>query len=66
MSTINDGYYEVKVIDIISGKNKMVNKVTEIERARRIAKSLGNQVAARYLRKRNWSIESAMWLLAGK
>jgi len=39
---------------------------TEITQARSIQKSLGTQVAARYLAKRNWSIEATMYILLGK
>ena len=35
----------------------------EINRAKSIAKSLGYYVAARYLAKRNWSLEAALWIL---
>ena len=37
----------------------------EIARARHISKSLGTHVAARYLALRGYSIEAAMWILAG-
>lgn len=38
---------------------------TEIERARQIRKSLGITTAARYLAKRNWSVEAAVFILLG-
>lgn len=39
---------------------------TEITQARSIQKSLGTKVAARYLAKREWSIEAALYILLGK
>lgn len=39
---------------------------TQITQARSIQKSLGTQVAARYLKNRNWSVEAALWILVGK
>lgn len=53
-------------ICVDSGKNRIKNKVSEIERARKIATTLGIPVAAKYLKNRNWSIEAAMWILLGK
>lgn len=41
-------------------------KQSEITRARTIARSLGPGVAARYLRKRGWSLEAAFWILFRK
>ena len=37
--------------------------MTQIERARSIGRTLGTYKAARYLAKRGWSIEAAMWVL---
>ena len=54
------------VLDIVSGKNAMVNKVTQIERARIIKRTLGVKVAARYLKARNWSIEATLFILTGR
>jgi hypothetical protein len=54
------------VLDIISGKNAMKNKVTQIERARIIKRTLGVPVAARYLKNRNWTIEASLFILAGR
>lgn len=56
--------YETQVIQIIDGKNKTKNGVTEIERARIIKRTLGVPVAARYLKARNWSVEAAAHILA--
>lgn len=36
-----------------------------IRKARGIAKSLGYKVAARYMAKRGWSIEAALYVLLG-
>lgn len=36
------------------------------EQARTIKKSLGTFTAARYLAKRGYSVEGAMWVLLGK
>ena len=36
---------------------------TQIEKARQIKKSLGTQVAAKFLRNRGWSIEAALYIL---
>lgn len=60
-------YFDVKVTQILDGKNK-TNKQgrTEIERARSIASTLGYFTAGRYLVKRNWSIDAAMFVLLGK
>jgi len=41
------------------------NRVTQIVRAKRIHKSLGTKVAARYLALRGWSIEAARYILLG-
>lgn len=38
---------------------------TQIEQSRRIGKSLGYKVAARYLALRGWSLEAARWILLG-
>lgn len=38
----------------------------QIDRARAIRRSLGIKVAARYLRKRGWSLEAALYILLGK
>lgn len=57
-------YYEKEVKEIIVGKNQTKNGVTEIERARIIKRTLGTQVAARYLKRRNWSIEASVVILA--
>lgn len=50
-------------------KNKMKttlkNNVSQIERARIIKRTLGVQVAARYLKARHWSIEASLHILAG-
>ncbi len=40
------------------------NGVSQIERAKIIQRTLGVQVAARYLRNRDWSIQAALYLLA--
>lgn len=45
----------------INSQNK-----TEIEQSRQIAKSLGHFTAARYLAKRGWSIDAALFILLGK
>lgn len=37
-----------------------------IEQARFIQRTLGTVVAARYLKNRNWSVESAVYILTGK
>lgn len=41
------------------------NNVSQIERARIIQRTLGTRVAARYLCLRQWSIESALFILLG-
>ena len=41
------------------------NRVAHIIRAKRIHKSLGTRVAARYLALRGWSIEAARYILLG-
>ena len=41
-------------------------KQAEIARARTIARSLGPAVAARYLKKRGWSLEATFWILFRK
>lgn len=38
---------------------------TQIERARQIKATLGLVTAARYLAKRNWSVEAAVFILLG-
>lgn len=50
-----------------SHKNmQLVQNKTHIERARIIQKSLGTLLAARYMAKRNWSLESALSVLVGR
>jgi hypothetical protein len=39
--------------------------VAQIERARKIKRSLGIAVAARYLKKRGWSLEATHYILLG-
>ena len=59
-------YYDKEVAIIIAGKNKTNRQgATEIERAKSIAKTLGVFIAARYLAKRNWSIDAARFVLLG-
>lgn len=45
----------------ISAQNK-----TNVERARIIQKTLGTYTAARYLEKRNWTIDATLFILLGK
>ena len=44
--------------------HRAVSKLDQIERAEYIRRSLGVRSAAGYLRKRGWSIDAALWLLA--
>ena len=39
--------------------------VAQIDRARKIKRSLGIAVAARYLKKRGWSLEATHYILLG-
>jgi hypothetical protein len=39
--------------------------MTQPERARHIARTLGTFRAARYLRARGWSIEATRWIILG-
>jgi len=41
------------------------NNVSQPERARIIKRTLGVKVAAKYLKNRGWSIESALFILLG-
>lgn len=41
----------------------MFRDTPQIARARQIARTLGFYVAARYLARREWSIEAALWIL---
>ncbi len=59
------GYFDIKVVDILAGYNKTKNNITEIERARKIAKTLGIYTAARYLAMRNWSLDASRFVLLG-
>ena len=43
---------------------KAVSRIDQVERARIIARSLGVYQAARYLYRRNWSVDAALWILA--
>jgi hypothetical protein len=43
-----------------------IHGMTQITRARHIAKTIGIHTAARYLCNRDWSLESALWILLGK
>lgn len=47
-------------------KTTLKNNVSQIERARIIQRTLGTQVAARYLARREWSIEASLFILAGR
>lgn len=38
--------------------------VAQIPMARRLARLYGHATAARYLRKRGWSVDAALWILA--
>lgn len=42
------------------------NNVSHVERAKIIQKTLGTFTAARYLEKREWSIDAALFILCGK
>lgn len=44
--------------------NAIKRNVTRIERARIIKRTLGTQIAARFMRKCGFSIEAALWVLA--
>jgi len=37
--------------------------ISQINRARHIRRTLGAYVAARFLAKRGWSLEAALWIL---
>lgn len=39
------------------------NKQSPIERARHIQRTFGTYKAARFMAKRGWSIEAALWIL---
>lgn len=39
---------------------------TEIQRAKHIAATLGPYTAARFLVRRNWSIEAALYIITGR
>jgi hypothetical protein len=41
------------------------HNVSELTSALRIRRTLGVKVAARYMAKRGWSIEAALWTLLG-
>ena len=41
------------------------HNVNELTSALRIKRTLGVRVAARYMFKRNWSIDAALWILLG-
>lgn len=45
---------------------KLVQGRTQIEKARNIARTLGVRHAAKYLCNRDWSIESALFILLGR
>jgi hypothetical protein len=49
----------------IMAKIQLKNNVSHIERARIIKRTLGIKVAALYLKKREWSVESALFILCG-
>jgi hypothetical protein len=57
---------KANTVMVDSGKNKIKNRVTEIERARKIAATLGVYTAAKYLNNRGWSLEAAQYILLGK
>lgn len=59
-------YHEKAVNVIIDGKNKTDNSgKTEIEQARELFKAHGFYAAARFLAKRNWSVEARRYVLIG-
>lgn len=43
----------------------MTHLRTDLDRAKRIARTLGTRFAAGYMRNRGWSIESALYTLLG-
>lgn len=47
-------------------KTSNVPLVVQIQRAKTIARTLGFYIAARYLARRNWSIDAACWILLHK
>lgn len=44
---------------------QLVQGRSQIEKARQINRTLGTQTAARYMAKRGWSIEAALFVLLG-
>jgi hypothetical protein len=56
----------MKISLIVRGKNKTNSQNnTEIEQARIIKRTLGAFTAARYLAKRNWSLDATLFVLFG-
>jgi len=49
----------------IQGGEMRAHNVAELTSALRIKRTLGVRVAARYMQKRGWSIEAALWTLCG-
>jgi hypothetical protein len=47
-------------------KLTVIQNKSQPEKAREIARTLGIYNAARYLWKRNWSVEAAVFILLGK
>lgn len=45
---------------------QLVQGRTQVEKARQIARTLGFHCAARYLCKREWSVDAAVFILLGK
>lgn len=41
-------------------------KQAQLIKAKFIQRTLGNRVAAGYMRNRGWSVEAAIWVLLGK
>ena len=46
-------------------KLQLKNNVSQCERARIIKRTLGTTVAAKYLKNRGWSVESALFIILG-
>jgi hypothetical protein len=55
-----------EVVDRVDAESFRRADAAQIQRARIIARSLGIAVAARYLRKRGWSLTAARWILLHK
>lgn len=58
--------YSARTLPVPVGVRVITVRMHQLDRAAHIKKTLGVKVAARYMAKRNWSLEASLWWLLGK